>query len=53
VQVIEIGEGSWGALGRPAQFPQIADYVTTGAHASASNKPMLRNRPNKEALKCL
>jgi hypothetical protein len=52
VQVIDIAEGAWGALGRPVRFPEITDYVTTGAHAPASNQPMLRKRPIKEAPKC-
>jgi hypothetical protein len=33
VQVIDIAEGAWGALGRPVRFPEIANYVTTGAFA--------------------
>ena len=36
VQVIDIAEGAWGALGRPVRFPEIASYVATGAFAPAS-----------------
>ena len=52
VQVIDIPEGAWGALGRPVRFPESTDYITTGAHVPASNQPMLRKRPIKEAPKC-
>jgi hypothetical protein len=41
-----------GSAGGPVRFPEITDYVTTGAHAPASNQPMLRKRPIKEAPKC-
>jgi phenylpyruvate tautomerase PptA (4-oxalocrotonate tautomerase family) len=33
VQVIDIAEGAWGALGRPVRFPEIANYLATGAAA--------------------
>jgi hypothetical protein len=33
VQVIDIAEGAWGAFGRPVRFPEIANYVATGAVA--------------------
>jgi phenylpyruvate tautomerase PptA (4-oxalocrotonate tautomerase family) len=33
VQVIDIAEGAWGALGRPVRFPEIANYLATAAVA--------------------
>ena len=33
VHVSEIPEGAWGALGRQVRFPDIANYVLTGAIA--------------------
>jgi hypothetical protein len=50
--VIDNAEGSWGALCRPVRFPEITDYVMTGAHAPASNQPMLQNDRSRRHPKC-
>jgi phenylpyruvate tautomerase PptA (4-oxalocrotonate tautomerase family) len=31
VHITEVPEGNWGALGRVVRFPEIAEYVLTGA----------------------
>jgi hypothetical protein len=33
MQVIDMTEGAWEALGRPVRFPKITNYVTTRAVA--------------------
>src|SRR5262249_58330076 len=52
VQVIDIAEGAWGALGRPVRFPEIASYVTTSTFAPAS-PAAVATRLIREAPPCL